>query len=99
MLEDCAGSGQLDLPESDMQGSIVRDDPLEYVDGHHMVLDNSATVTWMRTDFEPDEIIIRGTALGGISELPELADRAAALSMPSMRLLCGIGSLTKSQLG
>lgn len=97
--EDVDGKGQLQLAASDVQGSILREDRLEHMDGQHMVLSNGATVTWMRTDFEPDEILIRGTAMGGTSELSLEAERSAALCLSGMRSLCGIGNLTKSQLG
>lgn len=85
--------------EDSSLADIVEKIPLEHFDASHWVLSNGATVTWMRTDFEPDEIMIHGMAVGGTSELELPAQRAAASALGAMTRLCGLGNLTRSQLG
>mmetsp|Transcript_120297 Transcript_120297/g.291905 ORF Transcript_120297/g.291905 Transcript_120297/m.291905 type:complete len:613 (-) Transcript_120297:159-1997(-) len=94
---DTEDAQDFDLPCS--IATVVEEAPLEHYPGYHWILSNGASVTWMRTDFEPDEVLIHGLAAGGTSDMECPAERAAASAISAMRLLCGLGEMTKSQLG
>lgn len=94
--EACAD--EMDLEDNGCQGGVQEEGEAEQFSVRHWVLKNGATVTWKRTDFEPDEIVFRGTAVGGSSKFDSTVERAAASTLSGMRMLCGLGKLSKSQL-
>eukprot|EP00931_Biecheleriopsis_adriatica_P106899 TRINITY_DN81257_c0_g1_i1.p1 TRINITY_DN81257_c0_g1~~TRINITY_DN81257_c0_g1_i1.p1 ORF type:complete len:634 (+),score=143.22 TRINITY_DN81257_c0_g1_i1:64-1902(+) len=97
-LLDESSTNLSDMVEAGLPASIVDRTSLVHFPGEHWVLSNGSTVTWMRTDFEPDEIVIQGIAVGGTSELDGAAERAACSCIDAMRCLDGLGKSTKSQL-
>lgn len=77
---------------------LLQEAPLRCCSASHWTLATGATVSLMRTDFEPDEVLLLGLAVGGVTELASRAEKAVASMLGYMRLLCGVGGMTTSQL-
>ncbi|CAE7619156.1 unnamed protein product [Symbiodinium natans] len=77
---------------------VVQTLPLEHLSAQHWVTATGSTVTWLRTDFEPDEILFQGLVPCGLSELGSPALRTACSCMHALRVMDGLGKMTKAQL-
>jgi len=93
LLDPNAAQDQMGEPNP-----IIETHSLSQFSSQHWVTASGSTVTWLRTDFEPDEILIQGILPCGLSELGSAALRASCASMNALRVMDGLGSMTKAQL-
>ncbi|CAE7475049.1 unnamed protein product, partial [Symbiodinium microadriaticum] len=93
LLDPNAAQDQMGEPNP-----IIETHSLSHFAAQHWVTASGSTVTWLRTDFEPDEILIQGLLPCGLSELGSAALRASCASINALRVMDGLGSMTKAQL-
>eukprot|EP00899_Mesostigma_viride_P018829 jgi/Mesvir1/26948/Mv20668-RA.1 len=61
-------------------GHIVKKRKVDQIDAVELVLSNGMRVCYKKTDFLDDQLLMRGFAYGGLSELPEEEFRSAAMA-------------------